>query len=140
MFGEHSVWVAALRDILEVIPLSQVRCVLHRMSTDELMQKSILLYRLDHIWSRETVYPVSTTRHQLDVETSRVEVLPGGNIILTLTKKGAIQLHRTQDKLELVDEVLPPVLSYTAESELRRASTSNGEHWIVMVDYYISDE
>jgi hypothetical protein len=141
---ERSIWNAALNDILAVIPLRGVRHGLASMSSDELRQKTLQIARLDDLWNHDIICPVKVARYPLGSGVCRVEVVLGGDFILTLFRDGALQLHRTSN----VTELLMTVRRRDGESctyfphytDMRRSSSPRGEHWAVVVDYYRTSE
>lgn len=141
MVEERSVWSAAVRDIMGVVPLRRVRHELPSMTGEQLKHKAMQIARLDNLWSRESIRPVKVERHLLDSGVRRAEVVLGGDFILTLFKDGTLQLHRARDMSQLlmtVYRINPPSRHYFSDfTDMRRSSSSsNGENWGVIVDYY----
>jgi len=138
---ERSVWSAAVRDIVGVVPLRRVRHELPSMTSEQLKRKAMQIARLDNLWSHESIHPVKVERHPLDAGVRRAEVVLGGDFILTLFKDGTLQLHRARDMSQLLMTVHrpnPPSRHYFPDfTDMRRSSSSsNGENWGVIVDYY----
>jgi hypothetical protein len=110
------------------------------MSSEELKQKAVQIARLDSLCARGTIYPVGMNRHPLSSDVCRVEVVLGGDFILTLFKDGALQLHRTWDVTELLVSVRrpdrPSCRYFPDNTDMRRSASTLGENWAVVVDYY----
>jgi hypothetical protein len=141
---ERSIWDAAFRDILEVIPLRGIRCALPDMTSTELRRKADRIALVDNLWSRDTIHPVKIERHSLSYDICRVEVLPGGEFILTLCKDGELQLRNTRDFIEPLMTVTRPNRSscqyYPESTDMRRSVSERGENWAVVLDYYSTSE
>lgn len=138
--GEPFVWRAVLFDIMEVLPLRALRHALTSMSSVELMRKAILLTRLDALWSQDFVIPAKMESHSLAPDVCRVEIILGGDFILTLFKEGALQLHDTQHLSTVLVEVSrpdhPERLYHSDSTDMRRSCSSRGENWTVVIDCY----
>jgi hypothetical protein len=141
---ERSIWDAAFRDILEVIPLRGIRYALPDMTSTELRRKADRIGRVDNLWSHDTIHPVKIERHSLSPDICRVEFLPGGEFILTLCKDGELQLRNTRDFIKpLMTMTRPnrPSCHYYPEStDMRRSVSERGENWAVVLDYYSTSE
>ena len=144
IFGEHSVWIAVLRDIMDVIPLRRVVHALPSMSASELRQKAMLITRLDSVWSFNTARPMKMASHPLDFEVCVVHIWPGGDFILTLLRDGELRLYPIQDMTNPLLTVPRPdraSCKYFPESaDMRRTCNTHGEYWVVVVDYYLTPE
>jgi hypothetical protein len=144
MIGDRSVWMAVLRDIMEVMPLRRVLHALPNMSASELKQKAVHMTRLDSRWNREIVHPVKIDSHPLGSGVCKVHVWPGGDFILTLHSDGTLQLYRNQDlAVPLVTVPRPDCASrkyFPNRTNMRRTYNTHGEYWVVVVDYYKTPE
>lgn len=143
--GEPFVWRAVLSDIMEVLPLRALRHALTSMSSEELMRKAILLTRLDALWTQDVVIPAKMASHPLAPDVCRVEIILGGDFILTLFKEGGLQLHDTRhlSTVPLVEVTRPdhPLRFYHSDStDMRRSCSSRGENWTVVIDCYSAPE
>ena len=142
--GEALVWRSVLSDIMEVLPLRALRHALPSMSSDELIHKAVLLTRLDILWSKDVVTPSRMKSHVLSSDVCRVEILLGGDYILTLFKDGALQLIHTRHLSTVLAEVSRPKhpgrLYHPDSTDMRRSCSSRGENWTVLVDCYTTAE
>lgn len=103
---ESSIWALALLDILDVAPRFRIYRELPSMTPVQLRRKSYEISRLYTLWTQRVAQPVTVTRHPLPLDASRIDLLPGGALILVLTTKGDLQLYQfLGERFELLDTV-----------------------------------
>lgn len=140
---ERSVWLNALSDLLEVVPLPRLNYELATMSSSALRMKAVTLSQFEKTWALESIRPTKIEAYRLSADISGVEILPGGNWIVKLSTEGTLEINH-------MAKIQDPGYSWPRESQpnwrfigtlyMRRAFSPCGKHWVVVMDRYIKEE
>jgi hypothetical protein len=143
LMSERSVWLDALRDVLEVIPLPRLRHVLPCLSSSELRTKAAMISRLDDLWSRGASHPAHIESYRPSSGIIAIEIMPGGDWVLNLFQDGSLHLHHRRNMAEHSVSVPLPTRSgwrFEGSAYMRRSFSSCGQHWVAVKDYYVTSE
>lgn len=139
---DPSIWIAALSDILDVMPQHRTIRNLSTMSPSELRRKAVQISKLDKLWRGRIVPPIPVTRHPLPIDALRINILPGGNMMLILTGLGDLQLYQLEESsLKLIHAIPRGGGEHTysaASGQLLRPASPPGPIWVVAVGSLIT--
>ena len=141
--NQRSIWLDALRDVLEVIPLPRLYHVLPDLSSSELRDTAAMISQLDNLWGRDTIHPAHIESDRPRPGIIAVEIMPGGDWVLKLFRDGSLHLHHRQDMAEhSVTVSLPsrPTWCFEGSAYMRRSFSSCGENWVAVKDHYVTPE
>jgi hypothetical protein len=140
---DRAIWSLVLYDIMEVIPLPSIRHSISSMSADELIQKAILITRIDEVFRQEVINPTNITRHPLD-HIAKVEVGPGGQWMLLQSMDCTLHLYNSNlEDPPFVTAKLPenvPIRQPLPRCMALLLTTSGGEHLALASDNHTSLE
>ena len=93
--NERCVWDYAYRDILSIAPVPRCRIGkdLLSMSSAQLKERVITAFRLERNCQSELVTPRKTRNVLLEQGTRTMQIVPGGEFVVSFTFTGALCLH-----------------------------------------------
>lgn len=144
IMDQRSIWLAALRDLIDVIMLPRVHHALYTMSTRQLRIHATRMVKIENIWNPAAPLPLTLTRHAAQLDIRRVEILFGGTHIVTLSNGGILQLYPFQKPTNACATVArlhdSSRFYLNHHLDMRRAFSTGGTHWIMVVDCYYGVE